>query len=306
MTAEEQREHERRLWEMASGKHEGPLTPADVATLKWIYDVYKAARPAARKLWTMMVRNEVEPRAEIEELVDLLHDEPAGGEGRQPVSDDPFKSPRWLKKRSEILERDGGCTNCGAKDVPLDVHHCRFTVDRAPWDTPDDLLETMCFPCLQQFSAQKARIVKMLDSVETSDLLRLIGYLEGLWLHHYPYEAGSGYPSVQVTAHEHAQGVGDAFHFTPEAIIAALIDGKTITGEKLWEMWHARRRELRAAQRAAGAPPAIHHAAEGITACGISGALGAWPEDDTGTADWEKVTCTACLAAARRKRPRPS
>jgi hypothetical protein len=51
--------------------------------------------------------------------------------------------PEWGAKRQKILERDGfACRDCGAKDRPLEVHHCWYRGE--PWDTPDALLLTVC------------------------------------------------------------------------------------------------------------------------------------------------------------------
>lgn len=58
-----------------------------------------------------------------------------------------LKDPRWQKKRLLICERDGWkCRNCDDASKTLHVHHCHY-VKGNPWDTPDELLLTLCASC---------------------------------------------------------------------------------------------------------------------------------------------------------------
>ena len=58
-----------------------------------------------------------------------------------------LKDPRWQRKRTEILNRDGfKCRDCGADDKTLHVHHC-FYERGEPWKTRDGLLLTLCKDC---------------------------------------------------------------------------------------------------------------------------------------------------------------
>jgi 5-methylcytosine-specific restriction endonuclease McrA len=58
-----------------------------------------------------------------------------------------LRSPRWQKKRLEILDRDGwACVCCGTKEKNLQVHHVVYRkID--PWDYPNYLLQTLCEDC---------------------------------------------------------------------------------------------------------------------------------------------------------------
>ena len=58
-----------------------------------------------------------------------------------------LRSPRWQKKRLEILERDNwSCVCCGEKEKNLQVHHAVYSrID--PWDYPNHILQTLCAPC---------------------------------------------------------------------------------------------------------------------------------------------------------------
>lgn len=59
-----------------------------------------------------------------------------------------WQDPRWQRKRLEIFERDGfACTECGAKDKQLSVHHFYYCKGRAPWEYPLWALATRCSDC---------------------------------------------------------------------------------------------------------------------------------------------------------------
>lgn len=54
--------------------------------------------------------------------------------------------PRWQKKRLLIFQRDNwACTKCGCTTKQLQVHHLSY--HGAPWDAPDDQLQTLCATC---------------------------------------------------------------------------------------------------------------------------------------------------------------
>jgi hypothetical protein len=56
---------------------------------------------------------------------------------------DKLKDPRWQRKRLEVMQRDDfTCFDTGAKDEPLNVHHCHYSKG-GPWETPTDLLMTL-------------------------------------------------------------------------------------------------------------------------------------------------------------------
>jgi hypothetical protein len=59
-----------------------------------------------------------------------------------------LRSPKWQKRRLEILERDGwACQNCGDTEATLNVHHCYYDRDKEPWDYPGKSLITLCENC---------------------------------------------------------------------------------------------------------------------------------------------------------------
>lgn len=58
-----------------------------------------------------------------------------------------LRDPRWQKKRLRVMERDEfSCHDCGKKDKTLHVHHCHY-VKGGPWETPSELLLTLCEDC---------------------------------------------------------------------------------------------------------------------------------------------------------------
>lgn len=59
-----------------------------------------------------------------------------------------IKSPKWQKRRLEILQRDDfTCQICGNKDKTLHVHHATYIPDRSIWEYPDEMLITLCEDC---------------------------------------------------------------------------------------------------------------------------------------------------------------
>ena len=55
-------------------------------------------------------------------------------------------SPKWQRKRLEIMERDGWkCVRCGDGESPLHVHHMAYKGD--PWECPSEQLITLCDRC---------------------------------------------------------------------------------------------------------------------------------------------------------------
>lgn len=61
-----------------------------------------------------------------------------------------LKSPKWQKKRLEILERDSfTCTSCGDKEKQLHVHHGAYLSGMKVWDYDDSMLHTLCSDCHQ-------------------------------------------------------------------------------------------------------------------------------------------------------------
>jgi hypothetical protein len=59
---------------------------------------------------------------------------------------DKLKSPKWQKKRLEVLNRDNfTCCKCGDTETELQVHHLKYTGE--PHEAPMEDLETLCKHC---------------------------------------------------------------------------------------------------------------------------------------------------------------
>lgn len=57
-----------------------------------------------------------------------------------------LKSPKWQKKRLDILNRDSfTCQMCGDTETELHVHHNKYIGE--PYNTPDEFLQTFCKHC---------------------------------------------------------------------------------------------------------------------------------------------------------------
>lgn len=65
-----------------------------------------------------------------------------------------YTDPRWQKLRLEVMQRDHwSCVACGRDDQELHVHHIEYR--RELWDTPKDLLQTLCHGCHKALGAHK-------------------------------------------------------------------------------------------------------------------------------------------------------
>lgn len=88
-----------------------------------------------------------------------------------------LKDPRWQKKRLKVMERDNfTCRDCRADDKPLHVHHCHYAKGD-PWDTPTELLLTLCEDChaIRGDAEQRAKnaLGRLLARLDQGDIERL-------------------------------------------------------------------------------------------------------------------------------------
>lgn len=61
---------------------------------------------------------------------------------------DKLKSPKWQKKRLEIMKRDKfKCKVCGRDNEMLHVHHSYYDRNLNPWEYSNDSLITLCEKC---------------------------------------------------------------------------------------------------------------------------------------------------------------
>jgi hypothetical protein len=81
-----------------------------------------------------------------------------------------LRDPRWQKKRLEIMKRDlFGCVNCGDEKSTLNVHHIAYHEN--PWDTPDNLLITLCETCHKEETEDlKIASKNLIDALKLSGM----------------------------------------------------------------------------------------------------------------------------------------
>ena len=61
---------------------------------------------------------------------------------------DQLKSPKWQKKRLEIMKRDKfTCKCCFSEDETLSVHHKYYKNNLKAWEYPSDCYITLCEDC---------------------------------------------------------------------------------------------------------------------------------------------------------------
>lgn len=69
-----------------------------------------------------------------------------------------LKSPKWQKKRLEVLSRDNfTCCKCGDTETELHVHHLKYTGE--PHEAPLEDLETLCKVCHKYFTFHHSKMI---------------------------------------------------------------------------------------------------------------------------------------------------
>jgi len=87
-----------------------------------------------------------------------------------------LKSPKWQKKRLEILERDEWkCRICLRDSVPLHVHHRYYFRDKDPWDYDEGFLITLCKDCHGATQRENGALVdRILITKDVQDFMLII------------------------------------------------------------------------------------------------------------------------------------
>jgi len=94
---------------------------------------------------------------------------------------DLLKSPKWQKKRLEILQRDEfKCRSCTDDLTTLHVHHLRYDRELLPWEYENEDLITLCETCHNAISSIEKMLKYSSFGMETVCLVtKLINELEG-------------------------------------------------------------------------------------------------------------------------------
>jgi hypothetical protein len=90
-----------------------------------------------------------------------------------------LKSPKWQKKRLEILERDNYmCVNCMDEESQLHVHHGYYSKDKMLWEYKDFTLHTLCGTCHENAHKDLNHIKYLIGSLRIESYEYLINILE--------------------------------------------------------------------------------------------------------------------------------
>jgi hypothetical protein len=84
-----------------------------------------------------------------------------------------LKSPKWQKKRLEVLNRDNfTCCKCGDTETELHVHHLKYTGE--PHEAPLTDLETLCKDCHHYFTFINDQLLQSIEEpYNTSELVSI-------------------------------------------------------------------------------------------------------------------------------------
>lgn len=81
-----------------------------------------------------------------------------------------IKSPKWQKKRLEILSLRGfKCEKCKSEDEQLHVHHRFYIEKRKAWEYDNDVFQVLCHICHKNEHTKKESVQKYPEIVELID-----------------------------------------------------------------------------------------------------------------------------------------
>jgi hypothetical protein len=93
-----------------------------------------------------------------------------------------LKSPKWQKKRLEIMNRDGWkCKDCGDENKQLQVHHIKYEHGKLPWEYEDNNFETLCNEChqIKHFPPIKATLSK--GTIHPKDVVKTFPFFNNVF-----------------------------------------------------------------------------------------------------------------------------
>ncbi len=124
---------------------------------------------------------------------------------------DRLKDPRWQRRRLEILQHyDWACGECGAREKTLHVDHKLYRKGAMPWEYENHELQALCVDCHASTTNIRAAITISLARLDSFDLERVLGYVDGLWIDK-AWEAPdiTKLPPWNFLGEGHAQGIAD-------------------------------------------------------------------------------------------------
>lgn len=83
-----------------------------------------------------------------------------------------IKSPKWQRRRLEILNRDNfTCQICGCQEKTLNVHHLMYDKNKEIWDYDDWQLITLCEDCHDnEHNSELKNIMNIIKSLQSKGI----------------------------------------------------------------------------------------------------------------------------------------
>lgn len=98
--------------------------------------------------------------------------------------EEQYKHPEWQRKRLEVLELNGfQCTECGAKDKQLHVHHPYYRRGALLWEYRALELQCLCNRCHEAAHFIDEAIKEAMSIMPLKEKLRLLGYADAYCVH---------------------------------------------------------------------------------------------------------------------------
>lgn len=78
---------------------------------------------------------------------------------------DQLKSPKWQKKRLDILNLRGfKCEKCNCEENQLHVHHRFYLKNRKAWEYDNDVFQVLCYICHEnEHKKEDSKIEQIID-----------------------------------------------------------------------------------------------------------------------------------------------
>lgn len=85
-----------------------------------------------------------------------------------------LKSPKWQKKRLDILNLKGfKCEKCGDEENQIQVHHRFYITGREPWEYDNDVFQVLCEKCHEASHKKEVETIEVVP-VRYQELIMLL------------------------------------------------------------------------------------------------------------------------------------
>ena len=146
---------------------------------------------------------------------------------------DKLQSPKWQKKRLEVLEYNAfQCQYCSEEDKQLHVHHPAYIKGREPWEYEKDELMVLCDKCHTNehhdisLLTEKLNSIKLDVNLNSTCNMEILGLLEA-YFHDGPF-------SIAICNNDFiAAGVGTVFRQSSKNVLAAQDDDGCLPEETI-------------------------------------------------------------------------